>query len=320
MICEETAHDIPFLPCAPQQNSDGMKEFTLLKKLSQTKFPVFLAHCPNLDNYFALKVFAYEDGEVSPYFLNEIAFSNIRHRNIISILHHQTESEFFSQETGAAHKSSFLVMEFAPYGDFFDLLISSKVRLDEILVRTYFHQLIEGLEHIQEYIGAHLDLKLENLLIGENFELKIADFDNSYIKGRKRVPSKGTRNYRAPEIIDSSCRDFQAADIYSAGILLFVLKCGGTLPHCEQQKRRGSSLTELLYKDNSAFWMKHAEIQDVGASFFDQDFIDLFNQMTKIDPRKRINISEIKKSNWYNGPICNQEELSLIMQEKIASH
>lgn len=314
MICEEPTQDIPFLPCAPRQNNDEIKDFRLLKKLSQTKFPVFLAYCPSVDNYFALKVFCYEDGEISPYFLNEIAFSNLMHKNIISILSHQIESQFINQEE-AALQSSFLVMEFAPHGDFFDLLISNRVRLDEILVRTYFQHLIEGLEHIQLYIGAHLDLKLENLLLGENFELKIADFDNSYIKGRKRVPSKGTRNYRAPEIIDSSCRDFQAADIYSAGIILFVLKCGGTLPHCEQQKNRGSSLTELLYKDNSAFWVKHTEIQQVDESFFDQDFINLFNQMIIVDPRKRIKIPDIKKSKWYNGPVYSQEELALIMQK-----
>ncbi len=315
MICEEPTQDIPFLPCAPGQNNGEMGEFTLLKKLSQTKFPVFLAYCPGLDNYFALKVFAYEDDEISPYFVNEVAFSNITHQNVISILYHQTESQFVSEE--AAQKSSFLVMELAPHGDFFDLLITNKVRFDEVLVRTYFQQLIEGLEHIQLYIGAHLDLKLENLLLGKNFELKIADFDNSYVKGRKRVPSKGTRNYRAPEIIDSSCRDFQAADIYSAGIILFVLKCGGTLPHCEQQKNRSSSLTELLYKDNSAFWMKHTEIQRVDESFFNQDFIDLLNQMIAVDPRKRISISEIKESKWYNGPVYDQEELALIMQKKL---
>jgi len=51
---------------------------------------------------------------------------------------------------------------------------------------------------------AHLDIKAENLLIGEEFALKIADLDLSYIEGDARLYGKGTTNSRAPEIISDT--------------------------------------------------------------------------------------------------------------------
>ncbi|RZJ37213.1 MAG: hypothetical protein EOO18_06165 [Chryseobacterium sp.] len=45
----------------------------------------------------------------------------------------------------------------------------------EMIIRTYFHQLIEGIEYIHSQGVAHLDLKLENIMLGDSFELKIID-------------------------------------------------------------------------------------------------------------------------------------------------
>lgn len=74
-------------------------------------------------------------------------------------------------------------MEYAPNKDFFDALMEIKVKFDDTLVRTYFHQLVSGVEYLHSHGIAHLDLKLENLMLGENFELKIIDFDLSYVRG-----------------------------------------------------------------------------------------------------------------------------------------
>jgi len=98
-------------------------------------------------------------------------------------------------------KISYIVITLAPYGDFLDLIIHYRVPFDEILVRTYFHQLIEGLEYLHESGVCHLDIKTENLLLGADFKLKITDFDLSYIAGDEKIKSFGTKFFRAPELI-----------------------------------------------------------------------------------------------------------------------
>ena len=78
-----------------------------------------------------------------------------------------------------------------------------------------------------------MDLKLSNLLIGEDFQLKIIDFDSAYIKEDIVILGKGSKNYRPPELIDTKARDPWSVDLYSAGIILFNLMTG-SLPFTEE--------------------------------------------------------------------------------------
>jgi len=210
---------------------------------------------------------------------------------------------------------SYILMELAPFGDFFDMIMTHQIPFNEKLARTYFHQLIEGLEYLHSQGVAHLDLKLENLLVGENFQLKIADFDNACINGQSFTTARGTAFYRAPELISGTCQDGYAADVYSAAIILFLFKSRGVLPHSENKLFKGMNLFEMMYSNNETFWEKHCEIQNKPFEYFDEDFKALFNGMVAIDPQDRISLTDIKKSKWYNGPVYTSQELVFLMSE-----
>jgi len=60
-------------------------------------------------------------------------------------------------------------MEFAAYGDCSDLFEQVASFHTEKLVRTYFQQIVEAVDYIHEHGYAHLDLKMDNLLIGEGY-------------------------------------------------------------------------------------------------------------------------------------------------------
>ena len=104
------------------------------------------------------------------------------------------------------------------------------------------------------------------------------------------------------------------ADIYSAGIILFVLKSKGIMPHTESKPYKNIDLMYLLYHNNSEFWAKHCEINRVPQDFYEQDFRDLFNSMVQIYADERASLQEIKESKWYNKPVYTQEELMGIME------
>lgn len=292
----------------------SFNDLIIVNKLNKANFPVFLTYSPSFNHYFAMKVFPFQkDGTIKPNFLNEVRFAPLQHPNIISIVDYEAQKTIM---LGDSEKNiSFILMELAPYGDFFDMIMTHQIPFSEKLARTYFHQLIEGLEYLHSQGVAHLDVKLENLLIGENFQLKIADFDNACIDGQSYTNARGTALYRSPELINGTCKDGYAADIYSAGIILFLFKSGGVLPHSENKLFRGMNLFDMMYNDNEVFWKKHCEIQNKPPEYFGEDFKALFNAMVRFESQERISIKDIKRTKWYNGPIYTSQELGLLMNE-----
>jgi serine/threonine protein kinase len=290
------------------------QEFEFINPLSNAKFPVFLTQSKSTKDYFAMKIFPFDEGKVVSLYYNEIRFANLTHPNIITIVHHEAHNNLHAD--GKSMDFSYILLEYAPYGDFYDVLMIEKVPFDDKLVRTYFHQLIEGLEFLHSKGIAHLDIKPENLLLGNNFQLKIADFDLSYMQGDHVIESKGTQNYRAPELVNDQCQIPEAADMFSAAIILFVLKSGTILPQTEGSCIRGFNLYHLLQNKNQEFWSFHNSLKKQ-SNFYNEDFKELFNGMTKDDATKRITLKQIKSFKWYNEDIYNNEELIRVMRKHL---
>lgn len=304
-------------PCSVKINEEpNYDELVLAKVLNQAKFPVLLGYLPSSNQQLAVKLFPYEANKPNRCFYNEIKFINLRHENICSTLHYEQERAASFEDCSS--KISYTIMELAPYGDFCDLLLSQKLPLDDKLVRTFFHQLIEGLQYLHVAGVAHLDLKCDNLLLSDDFKLKICDFDQAYIKGQGAIYSSGTLGFRAPELVQKRCRNPEAADIYSAGIILFTLKCAGCLPYEEKQRtRQDVDMFNVMINHPEEFWRRHSELQEREMSFFDEDFRSLFLSMVAYKPNERINIEQIKESKWYNGPIYSQDELSALLKVRL---
>mmetsp|Transcript_32411 Transcript_32411/g.29217 ORF Transcript_32411/g.29217 Transcript_32411/m.29217 type:complete len:196 (-) Transcript_32411:298-885(-) len=193
-----------------------------------------------------------------------------------------------------------MLLDYASHGDLKEFIQAKpKISNDEKLVRTLFSQLIEGLKYLHSQGVYHLDIKLSNLLIDGDYRLKIADFDQAYISGDKEILSKGSYNYRAPELIKGEeISNFAALDIYSAGVVLFTLKCRGQVPHNEGEGIKGFNLMKYLNLNSHEFWKSHCLLQGQKASYFSSDFKDLFEGMTKEDPYERWTFHDIEKSAW----------------------
>jgi len=291
---------------------DTIEDIDVIKLLAKTRFPVYLASLTSTKQKVALKLFPYKDGEPCKYYFNESRFEPLSHQNVIQIV--CTEDETSISLGKGLKKFSCILMEYAPYGDFFDFMKKHKQNITDKLLRTYFRQLVDGLEYLHKNGVYHLDLKLDNLLMGADFQLKIADFDLSFVAGDTDLLSKGTRFYRAPELKACQCKDFTAADVYSAGVMLFVLKCGGIVPHVENNTCEGINFYELLESNPEEFFQKHIGVQAKDKSFFDSSFKELFIGMTKQNASERMTLQDVKKSRWYQGPVYNKDELKLKMK------
>mmetsp|Transcript_29626 Transcript_29626/g.27081 ORF Transcript_29626/g.27081 Transcript_29626/m.27081 type:complete len:167 (+) Transcript_29626:297-797(+) len=149
--------------------------------------------------------------------------------------------------------TSKIVFELAPYGCLLKAVGKAK-RLPESICRTFLSQLLSGVEYLHQNKIAHLDLKLENVLVGKNYKLKICDFDASYQATDGFIMSRGSKFYRAPEVRDRSCVDPYKADIYSLGVLLFVM-CMGCYPFAEDAALDEELLESLKTSLDSQYWV-----------------------------------------------------------------
>ncbi|RZK10729.1 MAG: protein kinase family protein, partial [Flavobacterium sp.] len=122
------------------------EDIIIVKALNKAKFPVYLGYSNSREEYYAIKVFPYDSVSESACFLNEIAFSGLEHRNIVSILGYETDRQAIFNDKHT--HISYTIMELAPHGDFFDFVSSKKVVFDEKLARTFFHQLIDGISYL----------------------------------------------------------------------------------------------------------------------------------------------------------------------------
>jgi len=281
----------------------------ILKKLGSGKFEVF--HTRMLPSYeeYALKAFP-KDPASHEVFQRESKFlSKLNHENIIR----HVPIKNFTQENMNMN-CDYILTEYAPYGTFFDL-VSNKGLINDKIIRTYFHQMINGIEYLHSQGIAHLDLKLENLLLGNDFMLKIADFDQSQNVRENKLLYFGTSCYRAPEVWTNTCRDFYAADIYSLGVLLFIFKAG-CFPFMETEEGACKNLVhyDLFNEDNEEFWqLKVADRRNKG--YFDESFKELLNGMLTSDSSKRWTIEDIKSSKWFNGPVLEGEQFKVEMEK-----
>ena len=117
-----------------------------------------------------------------------------------------------------------MILEYAPNFILFDYIAFSG-HFSEDLARFYFCQIIDALEHIHQAGVAHRDIKLENILLDSDYNIKIADFGLSTPISR-RNDQAGTQSYMAPEIFLANDYSSKDVDLFSSAIILFIMVAG----------------------------------------------------------------------------------------------
>ncbi|MGH0165347.1 UNVERIFIED_CONTAM: hypothetical protein FKN15_069106 [Acipenser sinensis] len=121
----------------------------------------------------------------------------------------------------------YLVTEYAKNGEIFDYL-ATHGRLSEPEARRKFWQILCAVEYCHDHSIVHRDLKAENLLLDGHMNIKIADFGfgNFFEAGEPLTTWCGSPPYAAPEVFEGQQYEGPQLDIWSLGVVLYVLVCG----------------------------------------------------------------------------------------------
>ncbi|XP_033757951.1 serine/threonine-protein kinase SIK1-like [Pecten maximus] len=178
----------------------------------------------------------------------------------------------------------YLVSEYAPNGEIFDY-IARHGRMTELEARKKFWQIILAVEYCHNHHVVHRDLKAENLLLDANMNIKIADFGfgNFFKTGEHLATWCGSPPYAAPEVFEGKKYLGPQIDIWSLGVVLYVLVCGA-LPF------DGHNLQMLRDRVLSGRFRI--------PFFMSTECESLIRRMLVLDPSKRLTIGQIKKHKW----------------------
>ncbi|GMJ15240.1 CBL-interacting protein kinase 8, SNF1-RELATED PROTEIN KINASE 3.13, PROTEIN KINASE 11 [Hibiscus trionum] len=189
-------------------------------------------------------------------------------------------------EVIASRTKIYIILEFITGGELFDKIVHNG-RLSESEARRYFQQLIDGVEYCHSKGVYHRDLKPENLLLDSLGNLKISDFGLSALpeQGVSLLRTTcGTPNYVAPEVLSHKGYDGAVADVWSCGVILYVLMAG-YLPFDELD------LTTLYSK------IERAEFSC--PSWFPVGAKSLIHRILDPNPQTRITIEQIRSDEWF---------------------
>jgi serine/threonine-protein kinase CHEK1 len=241
------------------------------------------------------KAYAVKQGRIST---KQIAMEVALHSHVGQ---HPNIIEWFA--TGEDQVWRWIAMEYAEGGDLFDK-IEADIGVPEDIAHLYFLQLISGVSFMHSKGVAHRDLKPENILLSEG-NLKLADFGMATMfeyKGQRKQSSTmcGSPPYIAPEVL--RCNDSRShsakyaadlVDIWSCGVILFVLLVGNT-PWDEPTPQRSWEFREYVEKNgrsSDALWER-----------IPPQALSLLRGMMSIDPSRRFSFAQIRQHPWFTRP------------------
>ncbi|KAI9753340.1 MAG: hypothetical protein M4579_005198 [Chaenotheca gracillima] len=177
-----------------------------------------------------------------------------------------------------------MVLEYAGQ-ELFEYLVTNG-KINEESARRFFQQIICAVEYCHRHKIVHRDLKPENLLLDGSLNVKIADFGLSNIMtdGNFLKTSCGSPNYAAPEVISGKLYAGPEVDVWSAGVILYVLLVG-RLPFDDEY-------IPHLFK-------KIAQGTYTVPNYLSHGAVNLIRKMLVVNPVHRITVQEIRQDPWF---------------------
>ena len=208
-----------------------------------------------------------------------------REIEILKSISHPNISQLY--ESNITIHNFYLVMEYIEGGDLCDYIYKN-ISLNEHIACHFFRQLISVIEYLCEMGVSHRDIKPENILLdGPKKNIKVIDFGlSNYCADTELLKSAcGSPCYASPEMLSGNPYNGISTDLWSSGIVLYSMLVG-TLPFDDHELH---SLYEQI--KIGTFYIP---------STLSLEAIDFLKKILQVEPKKRINLEQIKQHPWFN--------------------
>jgi len=193
-----------------------------------------------------------------------------------------------------------LVMELVTGGELFDEIVARGSFTEKDAAKV-IKTLCDALDFLHKKKIVHRDLKPENILLsqkkdecppGTEPEIKVADFGLARLISDKDMmrTACGTPGYVAPEVLKNKGYNSGAVDLWSAGVILYILLCGFPPFYEEELPALFDQILKGRYDFPSPWWDNVSE----GAK-------QLVKGLLTVDPKKRLTAEQVIAHPWVTG-------------------
>ena len=213
------------------------------------------------------------------------------HPNVVHLLDHFENAEYI-----------FIVMEYIRGGRLTDYMKEKKFHFSEKRAAEIIYEIAIGVKYLHKYGIIHRDLKPDNIMLTESNDkghIKIMDFGLSKILGKKEKTSDGfgTLTFVSPEVLIRKPYN-KEIDIWSIGVILYLI-LSGDLPFDDEKDDEQKIAKSIVFNEvefpSKKFGNKSKEV------------IELIKRCLTKEPKDRIKIDEIIKSDWIQSHIGQKE-------------
>ena len=213
------------------------------------------------------------------------------HPNVVHLLDHFENADYI-----------FIVMEYIRGGRLTDYMKEKKFHFSEKRAAEIIYEIALGVKYLHKYGIIHRDLKPDNIMLTESNDkghIKIMDFGLSKILGKKEKTSDGfgTLTFVSPEVLIRKPYN-KEIDIWSIGVILYLI-LSGDLPFDDEEDDEEKIAKSIVFNEvefpSKKFGNKSKEV------------IELIKRCLTKEPKDRIKIDEIIKSDWIQSNIIHKE-------------
>ena len=267
------------------RNSDKLSKYEIKQTLGKGSYAIVkLAINKNTKEKFAIKI--YDKSKLNDNYKKRGVFREIQ---ILKHINHPNIVKFI--EVINTEKQISIIQELVKgisLREYYNKEIRYQKGISEHkekLFKKIFKQIFSAINYLHNNHMAHRDIKLENILMNEKYEIKIIDFGFGMYNPENKLQTffGGTPNYMPPEIILKIPYVGQKADLWSLGVLIYKM-------YCADFPFRGNNEKELY---NS---IKNCEYEIV--EYVPKYIKFIIKSLIKFNPNERLTCKEILKSSW----------------------
>ncbi|KAI5697306.1 hypothetical protein M8J75_008390 [Diaphorina citri] len=198
----------------------------------------------------------------------------------------------------------YLILELGDGGDLYDYIMKHDAGLSETYAREYFAQIVRAISFCHKLHVVHRDLKPENVVFFERLGVvKLTDFGNRFNPGQKLETSCGSLAYSAPEILLGDSYDAPAVDVWSLGVILYML-VAGQAPF--QEANDSETLTMIM------------DVKYRVPDHVTEECKRLIGRMLVREPEKRASLAEIAADPWLAPALQDDALVPLVSRETVS--